>query len=462
MSKRIQRPEKHILEELYAKEGTTISSLARQFSTTAPTARRWLREYGIERKSHWQACKEANNRKQNSVKPTKKELSDLYEENSIKNLELYYGVSQETVYSWLKEYNIQLRTLSESTKKFISKKYEHINFSKEYIEENYKDVDTVLELADKLEVSRSHILKLFKIYDIEKKPVENIKRSKAEIELYNFLVENFPDDKWVHNNQTLIFPLELDIINVSQKIAIEYCGIYWHSEGSSGKAPNYHKIKYDLCKDLGYKLITIFETDDIEKVKCYLLKLLGKSRRIFARKTVIKSITPTQASEFHNKHHLHNSIGAKYHYGLFYEGEMVMVGSFGVNRFSKKYEYECSRLTSASNITVVGGVSKIFKHFIRSETPNSIVTFADLRFGDGSSYLNCGFKYLGNTAPNYWYYKKNTNKLFSRVKFQKHKLSEQLEFFDPDKTEFENMLDNKWDRIWDCGNAKYEYRKGGE
>jgi hypothetical protein len=47
------------------------------------------------------------------------------------------------------------------------------------------------------------------------------------------------------------------------------------------------------------------------------------------------------------------------------------------------------------------------------------------------------------------------------VKFQKHKLKNILETFDPLKTEYENMLENGWDRIWDCGNAKFEWKKAG-
>jgi len=44
---------------------------------------------------------------------------------------------------------------------------------------------------------------------------------------------------------------------------------------------------------------------------------------------------------------------------------------------------------------------------------------------------------------------------FSRMKFQKHKLSNILEYFDPKLTEWENMQLNGYDRIWDCGNYVY-------
>ena len=457
MSKKVQRPNKEELESLYSREGTTISSLGRHYSTTAPTVRVWLKHYGIERKSHHQACIEANNRQKKTSKPSKKELGNLYENNSIKTLEGIYSVGQKTIYGWLDEYGIERKTLSESCAISSQNRFKDIQFSKEYLEECYENFDAVTDLADDIGISRSHALKLFKLHDIAKKPLVNKNRSKAEIDLFEFLHGNFPNDNWISNDRSIIFPLELDIVNESKKIAIEYCGIYWHSEGSSGKHKNYHKTKYDLCREKGYKLITVFETDDMEKIKIYLLKLLGKSERIYARKTVIKIIDSKTASQFHNQNHLHNSIGAKFHYGLFSDNELVMVGSFGKNRFSNNHQYECTRLTSGK-YTVVGGVSKLFKHFIREENPDSLITFADLRFGDGSSYLNCGMEYVEDTSPNYWYFLKGQNRLYSRVKFQKHKLEKELDFFDPTKTEFENMLDNNWDRIWDCGNAKYQYK----
>lgn len=459
--KKISPPPKEELQILYAKEGTSISSLARHYGANNPTVRNWLISYGIPRKDHKQASTEANNRHRNSAIPSKSELEKLYSENSIKDLERYYGVGQTTIYKWFEDYSIELRDLSESCKLSKSKTYSDIQFSKEFLEEQYDRTKPLTELADKLNVSRSHILKLFSIHRIEKAKMEPSYRSNAEKDLYDFLVNEFFNDDWEHTNRTIISPLELDIVNHTKKIAIEYCGLYWHSEGAFGKDSSYHRSKFLSCKEAGYKLVTVFESDDIEKIKIYLCKLLGKTQKIYARKTLVRTLSSKEANDFHDKNHLHGSVGGSFHYGLFAENELVMACSFGKNRFSKHQEYECTRMTSG-NYTVVGGASKLFSHFIEMENPESIVTFADLRFGDGKTYLHCGFSEEDYTAPNYWYFKKNTKKLFSRVKFQKHKLIDKLEDFDPTKTEYENMLDNKWDRIWDCGNAKYTWRKSNE
>lgn len=47
--------------------------------------------------------------------------------------------------------------------------------------------------------------------------------------------------------------------------------------------------------------------------------------------------------------------------------------------------------------------------------------------------------------------------LESRQKYQKHKLKNKLEKFDPNLTEWENMQMNGYDRIWDCGNLVFGY-----
>ena len=47
----------------------------------------------------------------------------------------------------------------------------------------------------------------------------------------------------------------------------------------------------------------------------------------------------------------------------------------------------------------------------------------------------------------------------SRVQFQKHKLKKKLKIFDPDLTEYANMVINGYDRIWDCGNKIYKMER---
>ena len=70
-----------------------------------------------------------------------------------------------------------------------------------------------------------------------------------------------------------------------------------------------------------------------------------------------------------------------------------------------------------------------------------------------------GFIFKGVTSSNYHYFNNNdTMSLYSRMKFQKHKLSNLLESFDVKLTEWENMTNNGYNRIWDCGQTRWEWQ----
>jgi transposase len=453
MSKKITIPPKEEILELYSKEGCTISSLSKHYSTSNPTVRSWLVKYGIERKTHKQASTEANNRHRKTVKPSVNTLIELYSDNSQFELAKLFEVTQSTVNEWLEEYNIK-NTHSEMCIKGKNKQHSEIRYTKKEVENAYDRTKPLLYTAKKLNISTSYLKTLFKKYNIE---AEKPWRSNAEINLYEYLTKEYPHLKFDHSNKDLIYPYELDIVCHDSKIAIEYCGLYWHSEVSGKKEKFYHKRKYDMCKSLGYKLITIFESDNLDKIKFLFKTIFKNKKRIYARNTIVKEITSSEASSFNNSHHLHDSVGGKYHFGLFYDDLLVMCVSFSKTRFNKKYEYECARMTSHSDYSVVGGASKMFSYFVKEKQPKSIITYADLRFGDGNVYTHCNFERLKDSDPNYWYHNRN-GILYSRVKFQKHKLKSQLDVFYPEFTEFENMKMNGWDRIWDCGNAVYIWK----
>ena len=77
---------------------------------------------------------------------------------------------------------------------------------------------------------------------------------------------------------------------------------------------------------------------------------------------------------------------------------------------------------------------------------------------DGKGYEASGFTVVGTTPPSYFYYK--NGKRLNRIQAQKHKLGKLLENFDESLSETENMLNNKYIKIFDCGNLKVEYRRG--
>ena len=155
--------------------------------------------------------------------------------------------------------------------------------------------------------------------------------------------------------------------------------------------------------------------------------------------------------------HLQGNVYGVVNLGLFYEDELVQLISIGKSRYNKNYEYEILRFCTKLNTTVLGGFSKLYKHFVELYNPTSVITYADARFGSGKVYLNSNFEYKHLSQPNFFYL--FNGKRESRIKYQKYKLSELLETFDPNLTGWENMKLNGFDKIWDCGNYRFEWNK---
>lgn len=68
------------------------------------------------------------------------------------------------------------------------------------------------------------------------------------------------------------------------------------------------------------------------------------------------------------------------------------------------------------------------------------------------------FNKIGESQPNYIYLK-NGDVAGTRQKFQKHKLKDMLEIFDGSLSEKENMFNNGFSVMYDCGNYIFEYTK---
>lgn len=264
-------------------------------------------------------------------------------------------------------------------------------------------------------------------------------------------------------NRSIINPYQLDIIIHEKKIAIEYCGLYWHSMYASGKSYDYHQHKMELCNKKGYRLITIFSDEwklNEELVKEKLAYIFGVStkERIFARKTELREIKVGMATAFYEQHHIQGKCRSKYHFGLFYNGALVAVMSIGdlrksMGSISIPGHYELLRYASSS--IVVGGASKLLTNFIRKYKPINIISYADMRWSDGNLYGSLGFTLTHITRPGYWYIPKGYTTRQHRSKFKKHLLVENYGA-DPEKSEREIMIEMGYDVIYDCGQFRFD------
>jgi len=245
---------------------------------------------------------------------------------------------------------------------------------------------------------------------------------------------------------------ELDVYLPEFNLGIEMDGIYWHSE-LRGKDKNYHINKTNYFKSYNIEVIHIFETEWYDKqeiVKSIIKNKLKLNKSIYARKCELKEVSIKEAKTFLDDNHLQNFNGAKVHLGLYFKNSLVAYMSLGKSRFNKQYQWEMIRFANKIGFNVVGGFSKLLKHFEKNYK-GSIISYVDLRYFNGNGYIMNGFEVLRFSSPNY-FYMKNYKYLESRQQYQKHKLKDKLKSYNENLTEWENMKNNGYDRIWDCGN----------
>jgi hypothetical protein len=261
--------------------------------------------------------------------------------------------------------------------------------------------------------------------------------------------------------------MELDIYIPSKGIAIEYDGIWWHSEMVGGKNKIYHLSKTEECESKNIHLLHIFEPDWALKkdiVKNRLKHLLMNSKRsIYARRCMIREISAEDKKLFLTNNHLQGNDVSSVRLGAYYNDKLVSVMTFGKRRVcmggrSAENEYELLRFCNGEE-RVIGIAGKLFAYFIKTYHPSKIISYADRRYSSRDTfYSKIGFSLVSATPPNYWYFNlQNVKCLYHRFNFRKSELPRKLPSFDATLSEWENMKNNGWDRIWDCGNLKYEW-----
>ena len=291
------------------------------------------------------------------------------------------------------------------------------------------------------------------------KKCNNNKKNSLEDELFFFINENIEAQR---NVRYVLDGKEIDIYIPEKKIGFEFNGLYWHSE-KNGKDRKYHLKKTKKAKEKGIRLIHIFEDEWVYKkdiVKSRIKNILNIDfKRIYARKCEIRQIE--NINDFLNENHIQGSINSSIKLGLFFENELVSVMSFGKKRISlgsisNEREFELLRFANKKGISVIGGGSKLLKFFERNFNPSEIISYSDNRWNTGNLYEKLGFEKLKDTPPNYYYI--INKKRVHRFSYRKNVLFEKLNEYDEKLTEYENMLKNGYDRIWDCGSSKWVKR----
>lgn len=279
---------------------------------------------------------------------------------------------------------------------------------------------------------------------------QSTNRSKEERKLQSWFEESYSELEILYN--TKVNNKEYDFYIPSKNLAIEINGLYWHSN----KPSEYHLNKSNNLPD-----VHVFHFSDLDILTKFslitsMIKVkLGDCTKIFARKCEVRSVSYKESSNFEIENHIQGTAMSKIRYGLYYNNELVTLMTFGVPRFDKKSQWEIIRMCSKQNLLIIGGASKLFQHFIKTYSPQNIMSYCDIRYGTGNVYDKLGMIYKRNTAPGFVWIDKHGTKPISRFQTQKNQLRKWLPNYDETLSQAENMLRAGYRQYFDCGNKVY-------
>ena len=309
-----------------------------------------------------------------------------------------------------------------------------------YIQENFKDKKpTLTELAKSLNISSCTVGR--QINEFNLRDYISYSYCGLEDEILKFFKDlNCKINKniWIKECQK-----EIDIFIPKFNLGIEINGNYWHSE--LYKSQNYHQEKSLIFQEKGINLIHIFEYEWNQKQE--IIKSLIKSKlgifikRIYARKCVIKELDYKTYAQFCNENHLQGECGAKVKLGLFYEGVLIQVMSFGVPRFTDKYKWEIIRECSKLGYIIIGGKEKLWSYFTKNYSPNNCLSYCDFSKFNGNSYLKLGFKKERLNSPGFVWWDQKLNQTYLRTPSKHQEFKE------------------KYLKIYDCGQLVFVWEK---
>lgn len=369
---------------------------------------------------------------QNKVKES---VLEKYGVNSISSLQETKDKKKETLQNWTDEFrrDVYKKKNYEWTKKHYTEELVEAE------EQEFKSISGVNDPVFSSVKSLSTVYRLVKKYRPElidaKNPISSSHR-----EILDILDEECIE--YIVNDRTKIAPKELDIYIPSLNLAFEINGTYWHKEEFVGK--QYHQYKSLLAKEQGIKLVHLYEFDGVKNHNIVKNLIRKNFNKIHARKCTVKQLETKDVKNFIEENHRSGYTRSTLKYGLFYDDELVQVMTLSKPRFNKYIQYEIIRMCSKSGHTVVGGASKLFKHFIKTVNPDSVISYSSLDNGFNTVYEKLGFLKEGVSKPSYSWCSSNDRK--SRYQTQM-------------KDENKVMSENGYHKVFDSGTEVFLWHK---
>lgn len=280
------------------------------------------------------------------------------------------------------------------------------------------------------------------LYRNDCRDLVNYRISVMEQQIIELIHEMSPMCRVDANVHNVISPNEIDIYLPEHNLGIECNPTATHNSSVNvfdrehdAMATSYHLDKTRRCEAAGVRLLHVFGpewTHKREIVTSMIRNLIGCNlRKVYARNCTISEIPIDTCNQFLSVNHLFGSADAVVAFGLYYQGELVSVMSF-----NRSTDWELTRFCSLLNTTVVGGVSKLFAHFVQSVNPVRVIASSNRAYTSGTVYSLLGFSKVKETDPHCRWVNINTDVVCD-----------------------EAQLTDKYVQLFDSGDIIWEWRK---
>ena len=286
--------------------------------------------------------------------------------------------------------------------------------------------------------------------------------SRGEVELRDYVKSIVPHAIVLGNDRTVLHGRELDVYVPEHHIAMEYDGLYWHSE-DAGRDKGYHQRKTDDCAAAGISLVHVWEDDwrdrraIIEDMIAYRMHA-GDRRRLSARSLVLDMGVDVGAMRgFMNANHIQGMGHGSVRVGL-RDGDGMLVAGMVLSVDTAHDGLVLDRYATVLGSSVRGGFTRLLHHVIMCHHPHRITTFSDHGSFDGGLYSSSGFHVDGELPPDYSYIIGAGDSAHREHKFNYRKArfrdDPNLSWMDG-ATESELARLNGLPRVWDAGKTRW-------
>jgi len=253
------------------------------------------------------------------------------------------------------------------------------------------------------------------------------------------------------NDRSIIYPLELDIVDYNNKFAIEFNGSYWHSTKYLDKNFHLHKTKQSIKKS--FYLIHIFEHNYIKKEKQYLNYL----RYFFNNNKILVNI---KDCIFNNS----NALSYLYQYDIrdvnnniikFFnlEYKNKIIANLTISKQYNKYILSNYFINNDYQINNI--FKKLFdkvKEWMYKQNINNIYFYSNLSLCDYFFLNDLNFNLNKEFPIDCFYFCKNKNHYLTKIELNNILLNKSEE----EKNNW--ILKNNIFQIWNCGQREYIFK----